>query len=221
MQSQPLVLARSRSAGLAIVAALALGACHTLSPRPATLPVTMAGNWKQDAAASDNFEAKLAEVIAQERQRLQPRHGAPVARGTAGGAPAQIEPLAMPQEEPDKERKRLADDLRPAETLVIAFKGDVVEITRDSDPVRSFQPEQTVSRIDTSGAARVTSGWNERGFEIHARYTNKAVRKWRLEVDSATDTLHLQFEANDPDFGRLVMQTVYRRVPQAPAPPAR
>jgi hypothetical protein len=97
----------------------------------------------------------------------------------------------------------------------------VVEITRDSDPVRSFQPEQTVSRIDTSGAARVTSGWNERGFEIHARYTNKAVRKWRLEVDSATDTLHLQFEANDPDFGRLVMQTVYRRVPQAPAPPAR
>ena len=220
MQSQPLVLARSRSAGLAIVAALALGACHTLSPHPAKLPVTMAGHWKQDAAASDNFDVKLAEVIAHERQRLQPRHGAPVARGGAGGAPAQIEPLAMPQEEPDKERKRLADDLRPAETLVIAFNGDVVEITRDSDEVRSFQPEQTVSRIDTSGAASITSGWNERAFEIHARYTNKAVRNWRLEMDTATDTLHLKFEADDPDFGRLVMQTVYRRVPQAAALPA-
>jgi len=219
MQSLPIFSARSLSAGLAIVAALALGACHTLSPHPATLPVTMAGNWKQDAAASDNFDAKLAEVVAHERQRLQPRHGVPVNRG---GAPAAvpIEPLAMPQEEPDKERKRLADDLRPAETLVIAFNGDAVEITRDSDEVRSFQPEQTVSRIDTSGAASITSGWNERAFEIHARYTNKAVRNWRLEVDTATDTLHLHFEADDPDFGRLVMQTVYRRVPQAAALPA-
>jgi hypothetical protein len=119
----------------------------------------------------------------------------------------------MPQEEPDKERKRLADDLRPPENLVIAFKGDAVEITRDTDEVRSFQPDQTVSRIDTSGAASVTSGWSERAFEIRARYTNKAVRNWRLAVDTATDTLHLQFEADDPVFGRLVMQTVYRRVP--------
>jgi len=211
MQSHPPAPARFPSTGLAIVAALALGACHTLSPHPATLPVTMAGSWKQDAAASDNFDAKLAEVLAHERQRLQPRHGAPVARGGSAPPAAQIEPLTMPQEEPDKERKRLADDLRPAQTLRIAFNGDAVEIARDSDEVRSFQPEQTVSRIDSSGAASVTSGWNERAFEIHARYTNKAARNWRLEVDTATDTLHLQFEADDPDFGRLVMQTVYRR----------
>ena len=214
---------RSRPAGLAIVAALVVSACHTLSPHPATLPVTMAGNWQQDTAASDDFEAKLAEVIAHERQRLQPRHGAPVARGGGGGAPAaaQIEPLTMPQEEPDKEHKRLADDLRPAQTLRIAFDGDVVEITRDADPVRSFQPDQTVSRIDSSGAANVTSGWNERAFEIHARYTNKATRSWRLEMDTVTDTLHLRFEADDPEFGRLVMQTVYRRAAETPTPPAR
>ena len=173
----------------------------------------MAGSWRQDPAASDNFDAKLAEIIAHERQRLQPRHGAAVARGGSAPAAVQIEPLTMPQEEPDKERKRLIDDLRPAQTLRIAFAGDIVEITRDADPVRSFQPEQTVSRIDSSGAANVTSGWNERAFEIHARYTNKAVRSWRLEMDTATDTLHLRFEADDPDFGRLVMQTVYRRAP--------
>jgi hypothetical protein len=213
MRFHPHAPARFRPAGLAIVAALALalGACLSLSPHPTKLPVTMAGNWRQDAAASDNFEAKLAEVIEHERQRLQPRHGAPVARGGAPATP--IEPLAMPQEEPDKERKRLADDLRPAQTLRIAFNGDAVEITRDSNEMRSFQPEQTVSRIDSSGAASVTSGWNDRAFEIRARYTNKAARSWRLEVDTATDTLHLHFEADDLDFGRLVLQTVYRRVP--------
>ena len=213
MQSS--ILARCRPLGLAIVTMLAVGACHSLSPRPATLPVAMAGNWRQDTAASDDFNAKLAGVIAHERQSLQPRHGAPVARGGAGGAPAaaQIEPLAMPQEEPDKERKRLADDLRPAATLRIAFAGDAVEITRDAEPVRSFRPEQTVSRIDSSGAASVASGWQDRAFEIRARYTNHATRSWRLELDSATDTLHVRFEAQDPDFGRLVMQTVYRRAP--------
>ena len=191
---------------------LSASACHSLDQRPTTLPAAMAGSWLEDAAASDDFDSKLSAVIATERRRLQPRHGVPVARGNSGNVTAaEIEPLTMPQEEPDKERTRLADDLRPAAVLRIAFNGDNVEITREAEPVRSFVPGQSVSRIDSSGAASVTSGWNGRAFEIHARYTSHAARSWRLELDDATDTLRVSFEANDPEFGGLVMQTIYRR----------
>ena len=188
-------------------------ACHSLDQHPTSLPVAMAGTWRQDPAASDDFDSKLSAVIATERHRLQPRHGAPVARGNSGNVTAtEIEPLTMPQEEPDKERTRLADDLRPAMVLRIAFSGDNAEITRDAEPMRSFVPGQSVSRIDSSGAASVTSGWNGRAFEIHARYTSHAARSWRLELDSAADTLRVSFEANDPQFGTMKMQTLYRRV---------
>lgn len=206
------VCLRFRPVALAVVAMLSVSACHSLDPRPTALPAQMAGSWREDAAASDDFDSKLSAVIAIERRRLQPRHGAPVARGNSGNVTAtEIEPLTMPQEEPDKERTRLADDLRPAAVLRIAFSGDNVEITRDAEPLRSFVPGQSVSRIDSSGAANVTSGWNGRAFEIHARYTSHATRSWRLELDGVTDTLRVSFEANDPEFGGLVMQTIYRR----------
>ena len=97
--------------------------------------------------------------------------------------------------------------------LRIAFSGDTVEISRDSEPVRQFLPGQSVSRIDSSGAASLQSGWDRNAFVIRARYTNHAARSWRLEHDPASDTLRVGFEANSPEFGKLSLQTLYRRAP--------
>jgi hypothetical protein len=207
---------RSSLAGAAaLTLTLALGGCHSLDAHPPSTPVALAGHWREDTAASDDFERKLGEVVAHERQRLQPHPAAPVARTGPGGGPAGagVAPLVPPMEPVEKERSRLGDDLRPAASLRIAFVGETVEITRDAEPVRSFQPGQTVARIDSSGAASVTSGWDQRAFEIRARYTDGASRSWRLEIDPATDTLRLHFQADDPEFGHVVLNTVYRRAP--------
>ncbi len=199
----------------ALTLALALGGCHSLDAHAPSTPVALAGNWLEDKAASDDFERKLSEVVAHERQRLQPHPSAPVARTGPGEgtATAGVAPLVPPMESVAKERSRLGDDLRPAASLRIAYVGETVEITREAEPVRSFQPGQTVARIDSSGAASVTCGWDQRAFEIRARYTDHASRSWRLELDPATDTLRLRFQADDPEFGHVELNTVYRRAP--------
>lgn len=198
---------------LAFALALGLSACHSLDTRPPRTPVPLAGHWREDVGASDDFDQKVGEALATERARLQPRQ--PQMVNGPGGQPGVVAVPALPppRDTLERERRRLADDLRPAAELRIAFAEDAVEITRDAEPVRRFRPGQTVSRIDSSGAANVTSGWDQRAFVIEASYTDHATRRWRLEVDGPADTLHVRFEANDPEFGHLVIDTVYRREP--------
>lgn len=202
------LLWRWLAGGLALAALLAATGCQTLSPQPASPEATMAGDWRVDAAGSDDFDRKLIPLLQQARLHDQPR-GAP--GGQQGPTTGAIEPLGMPIEDPDKLRSRLGDDLRPAAQLRIALTDAGVEITRDSDPAREFLPGQKVSRIDASGAASVESGWDQRAFVIRAHYTTRGTRSWRLEHDTATDTLRVTFEANNPEFGHLELHTLYRR----------
>jgi len=197
----------------ALVLALALGACHSLDTRPPRTPVPLAGHWREDLGASDDFDQKVSEALATERARMQPRQPQMV-NGPGGQSGAVVVPaLPPPRDTAERERRRLAEDLRPAAELRIAFVEDAIEITRDTEPVRRFRPGQTVSRIDSSGAANVRNGWDERAFVIEAHYTDRATRSWRLQIDGPTDTLHVRFQADDPEFGHLVIQTVYRRAP--------
>jgi hypothetical protein len=197
---------------LAFGLALALSACHSLDTRPPRTPVPLAGHWREDVGASDDFDQKVGEAVATERARMQPRQ--PQMSGPGGQAGTVAVPaLPPPRDMAERERRRLSDDLRPAAELRIAFVDDAIEITRDAEPVRRFRPGQTVSRIDSSGAANVSNGWDQRAFVIEARYTDHATRTWRLEIDAPTDTLHVRFQADDPEFGHVVIQTVYRRAP--------
>jgi hypothetical protein len=168
----------------------------------------MAGDWRVDAANSDNFDAKLVPLMRQARLHDQPH--VPLA-GEPGASPGAIQPLGMPIEDPELLRSRLGDDLRPAAQLRIALTDGGVEITRDNDPVREFLPGQKISRIDTSGAASVESGWDQRAFVIRAHYTTRGTRSWRLEHDTVTDTLRVTFQANNPEFGHVELHTLYRR----------
>jgi hypothetical protein len=198
------------AAGVTVAAVLVSTGCQSLSPQPTPAAATMAGDWRVDAASSDDFDRKLAPLLQQVHRHELPRP--PMAGQPATGTGmAQIDPLGMPPEDPEKLRTRLGDDLRPAAALRIALIGDGVEITRDAEPTRQFLPAQSVSRIDTSGAARLDCGWDQAAFVIHAKYTNRGSRSWRLEHDAASDTLRVTFEANNPDYGHLEMHTLYRR----------
>ena len=96
----------------------------------------------------------------------------------------------------------------------------MVVMTADAEPARQFNPGQTISRIDASGAASLTSGWNKDAFVVSAKYTDHATRSWRYELDRASGQLRVSFEAHDPDFGQLQLSTRYRRADAAaPAAP--
>lgn len=170
----------------------------------------MNGSWQVDPAASDNFDQKLTPLLQQVRRHEQPR-GPLAGEPSPGSGTARIDPLLMPPEDPAKLRTRLGDDLRPAAALRIALIGGGVEITRDAEPTRQFLPTQSVSRIDTSGTSRLECGWDQGAFVIHAKYTNRGARSWRLEHDAASDTLKVTFVANNPEYGHLELHTLYRR----------
>ena len=224
-------------AALAALAALALTGCASMDLQPAPSAPTLDGQWQRDAAASDDFDRKLNTLLETLRHRTGPHHGMTGDGGGSGGSgggggrrgggrsgggggegdasgsgEAEGDVLTIPMEEPDKARARLADDLRPPGTLRIAMNGAVVSITRDAEPTREFYPGQSVSRIDTSGAATLTSGWNKHAFVIRARYTDRATRSWRYELEPASGLLRVSFDADDPEFGRLQLVTRYRRL---------
>jgi hypothetical protein len=217
-------------AAVVLLAAWAVGGCGSLATLPPPAGAALAGQWQRDGDASDNFEAKLKPLLETQRRRMLPRHGA--AGGRRGGGDSsgdrdsggdvnvpgsEAYALIVPPEDPDKVRTRLGDELRPPAALLIAVDADAVAIGPDAEPTRRFLPGQTVSRIDSSGAANVDSGWEQRAFVIRAHYTNRSERSWRYEVEDGTHLLHVSFEANSPEFGRFTLQTRYRRVSPPPA----
>ncbi|MBS0387732.1 MAG: hypothetical protein JSR15_04555 [Proteobacteria bacterium] len=207
--------ATSVSAALAIaIAALASAGCSTLATTAATATPALAGDWVLDAASSDNFDAKFIEVLKAQHERMHPRHGFGGMSGGRGGGMgpgSEYDPLMQAPDEPEKVRTRLAAGLRPPGKMHIALNVDTVEITADAEPARVFQPGQSVSRIDTSGAANVDSGWEQNAFVVRAKYTNRSSRSWRYEVEPSSGRLRLDFETDDPEFGSFKLTTRYRR----------
>jgi hypothetical protein len=220
---------------LAAAALAALAGCRSLDVRPAEPTSGLSGQWQRDAAASDDFDHKLTALLDTLRRRTGPRHGAfssTAAGGSGGGGgrrgggrsggsedadaaggsgETESDALGVPLEEPDKARARLADELRPPAALRIAMDGAAVQITGDAEPMRQFFPGTSVSRIDASGAASLTSGWQKNVFVVSARYTDKATRSWHYELERASGLLRVSFDANDPEFGHLTLLTRYRR----------
>ena len=170
----------------------------------------------------DSFDRKLVSVLAQQRERMRPKRSRGNMGGGDGGGDSgdrsgviarinEYDALAVPPEEAEKVRTRLAGELRPPAKLHIGLLSDAVEITGDADPARRFLPGQTVSRIDVSGASSVNSGWDQSAFVVRAKYTNRGARSWRYELDPAGGALRLSFEGQDPEFGEFKLQTRYRR----------
>src|SRR3954467_10016107 len=105
-------------AGVACVTMLLAGpGCQSLDPTPTKAAATMAGDWRVDAAASDDFDRKLTPLLQQVRRHEQPRlsqQGAQPGAPPTGAGGVQVQPLFMPPEDLEKIRTRLGDDLRPA-----------------------------------------------------------------------------------------------------------
>ena len=232
--------ARHGAAAL-ILAATLLGSagCASLATVPAVSPSQpgIAGLWVRDDAQSDDFDAKMAQVVKARADKLRSRRaaggaggagGEPGTRrrgggGSGGGGDEYSNPatLEIPPEDSEHFRSRLADDLRPPKTMQIqpapgaASNGPsagtaAVAILRDQEPERRYLPGQVVSRIDESGAAQIACGWDHDAFVIQAQYVHKASRSWRYEIEPASGLLKVRFAVNDPEIGKLDLTTRYR-----------
>lgn len=209
-----------------LVLMFATTGCSSLAARPALagqMPL-IAGDWRRDDAHSDDFDSKLALLLKERQQRMRARRGMGGGEARRGGGeqyggrdPRDFDALELPQEGSESFRTRMIDDLRPPRLLHISSEagGEAISMTHDAETAdRRYLPGQTVSRIDDSGAAQITCGWNNQTFEIHAQYVHRATRHWRYEVEPATGMLLLRFEVTDPEIGHLVLASHYRR--QAP-----
>lgn len=227
------IAVRMRHPGLATLLAASLGAllgnggCSSLAVLPAQAgqPPPIAGDWQRDEAHSDDFDSKLALLLKERQQRLRARRGMGGGESRRGGAeqgeggrdPREFDRLELPQEESERFRARMVDDLRPPRLLHISSEagGEAIDMTHDAESAgRRYLPGQTVSRIDESGAAQINCGWNHQAFEIHAQYVHRATRNWRYEVEPGTGLLLVHFEVTDPEIGHLILASRYRR--QAP-----
>src|SRR5258706_12325622 len=72
---------RSFRSAVVLLAATLACACATLATNPPPLGAALAGQWGQDRAASDDFEAKLKSLGENQPHRRMPRHGAARAAG--------------------------------------------------------------------------------------------------------------------------------------------
>ena len=203
-------------------AALALGGCASLDTRDPDAAQGIAGDWQRDEAASDNFDHKLGELLDARLKKLRAHHGSMRNREAGaegrGGAPGgedqeaqELDEMRMLPEESARVRTLYADDLRPPAALHVGLDDGGVQVTSEGDPVRLYVPGQVVSRIDSSGAAQIACGWDQRAFVVRASYVHKASRTWRYALDATSGTLRLDFEATDPEFGTFTLRSVYRR----------
>lgn len=221
MNSKPAVrLARTPLTalpGLLLPLFLAFAACSSLDARPAGGGHAMAivGHWERDPAHSDDFDAKLNQLLKERMQRMRARHGMGGPRRGMEAGNREVEMLELPQEGSERFRTRTSDELRPARSLVILSEadGEAIVVRQDAETTgRRYLPGQTVSRIDEGGAAQINCGWSQQAFEVHARYVHSATRDWRYEIEPGSGLLVLHFEVNDPEIGRLSMVSRYRRV---------
>ena len=208
----------------ASLGALLTSGCSSLAILPASPgQPPIAGDWLRDDARSDDFDSKLVLLLKDRQQRMRARRGMGSdsrgggAQGEGGRDPREFDRLELPQEESERFRSRVIEDLRPPHLLHIRGEagGEAINMMHEAETDgRRYLPGQTVSRIDDSGAAQINCGWNHQAFEIHAQYVHRATRHWRYEVEPGSGMLLVHFEVTDPEIGHLILASRYQR--QAP-----
>ena len=192
-------------ASLPFVAGIASGAS---SPADARL----AGHWRLDADASNNFDAELQRYLTA-RQQLQQREFERMRRRypplQAGAIPGLQDEL--PPEPLETQRDRLVDSLRPPRQLGIALQGDEVRLTADDLPPSALPLNDKMIRVDGSGSAEIRLRAAASGFTLSYRYLSKARRSQQFTLDPRSDTLRVTLNWQERDNIKLTVSSLYRR----------
>jgi hypothetical protein len=182
------------------------------------------GDWHLDAAASDDFDAKLKQMAEAMRAKRRNQRGSPGgSRGSEGyGASdenGQVPGLLqeLPSETRDELRDRLGGTYRPPAHLRIHLLDGEIGLLGDAPPERRYSLVETVTRMDVSGTSTLSAGWSGNALVITARYTNRARSDQRYSVDQSGNILTVALQLTESNGGKLQVHSTYRRsAPQAP-----
>jgi hypothetical protein len=200
---RPLPLA-GRSLLAAAVLLASLAGCTHLSEKPSH-SASIAGEWILDPASSDDFDALLKQAIDTQDAKMRKHMRVP----SIGDH--DVPPLAMlPPEDPEQVHVRLAEQLRPADTLMLTWLEDTLQLSANGEPARSFYPGRSASRIDVAGPGRITAGWDGDRFELQMKYEGGETRLQSFSVDGSGRlivTLNVRSEA----LNKLLVTSRYHR----------
>lgn len=200
--------------GAAALAVLLAAACASLAPEPSG-PSALAGRWTLDGAASGDFDATVARMLAEHQRRMRAAHRRRPEFGADGGEMPAAGPQEVPgfppvpDEAPDRVRGRLEEMLRPPEQLRIELAPGTVSLEANGEPARLYYPGQRVGRIDVEGAARQDAGWSGAVFVVQQRYVSGARREQRYALRDGALVVTLAYK--DSERGELALRSVYRR----------
>jgi hypothetical protein len=217
-------------APLTIACALSLGiaSCTTNSSAPSDPHLT--GQWQLDKSASDDANAKIEAAIDAAESKLRkrlanagfsqydqpsgPRRGHGPGNDTNSGAALNGEEYSQTGYiGPDFNalRHNLQRILGSAKTLTIDVKPDDVRIAGDGGPPRDYPPDDSFTRIDEYGTARIDTSWKGATFDLRSRYDSKATLTESYSADERAGTLTVMRHLTDPVAGKLTVRAVYRR----------
>jgi hypothetical protein len=229
---------RSVTALGVVLAAGLLAACVSTDSPPASPHLD--GQWRLDATASDDPDARITAAISgaegKLRQRLAnagfdqygPRDGGGRGRRSGGSAPGGSPPDSASGGElngdeytatgfigPDFAglRQQLRLVLTTPAQLTIKVLPDTLSMASDSYPVRDYPFGDQFTRMDEYGTARIDSRWKGDTFELRARYSNHATLIEHYTGNAGTHTLSVTYNLNDPVAGKLSVHSLYRPVP--------
>lgn len=181
------------------------------------------GDWQLDASASDDFEAKLATLAEALRAKQRNRRRAMDAAGNPGGPGGygamdefgQVPGLMQepPSETHDELRERLGETYRPPSRLLIRSRDGEIGMLGDAPPPRRYSLDETVTRMDVSGTATLSTSWSGTSLVVAARYTNRLRSEQRYSVDKTGGVLNVTLQLIDPIAGKLQLRSTYRRQP--------
>jgi hypothetical protein len=202
------------AAGIVLLASLLTTACASLAPEPAH-PSGIAGQWSLDPAASDDFDAAVMRMLAEHQRKMRQdgrshmvgADGSEAAPGAdaAGGFPP------VPDELPERVRRRLEEALQPPTDLLVEVGPGTVSLKANDEPARVFYPGQRVGRIDTGGTARLDTGWSGPTFVVQQKYVSGAKRVQRYSPQAKGSELLVSLEYTDPFSGSFELHSVYQR----------
>ena len=199
---------------------LLLAACASAPPPSAGTDIS--GAWKLDVKASDDVNTRIDQAIATAEEKRRRLHRpdmngqVPDNRGVGAGpgplsgtAEAPFTPRLGPNFK--EMRAQLRDVLAVPTTLNIDAVPDLVRIQADGTSPREYRPGSTFTRFDEYGTARITPNWSGTNFQLTSHYLVHGSRSDQYHVDKTADTLTVTFELADPDLGKLVLRSLYRR----------
>lgn len=198
-------LQRWRSFLAAAICSALLAACATTQAPPDS---GLNGQWRLDAAASDNVAMVVSAAVRKAQASLNRRRGAFGGVDTATDVFGSNIVLGPDFQEL---QAHLLETLSTSARLSLEVKSDDVEVQRDDLPPRDYQPGEKITRYDEYGTANLSSRWQGKAFELRERYTSGARLVETYEVDSAGALVYTR-TMSDPTVGKLTVKSIYHRV---------